>query len=337
MTWDHLDLVGRICRLSLKNAANICFANAGFYCVLWTLLSTQPFEPAFWGPHYAVLADFLMATESTISLLDATWFSDIMQCWGQGTSPPDRQQQDTSEFLYHMLRWIESSLFHMGWERRFEENKVCHIDDQSSPAMPISLCMDTRMAYMDRCYLDDLIKHWHQDRGMKTGLMRAPQCLFIQIDRMYQHTDSVVKKSKCQIYLDTQCSFPMFCNDKLGIEYVDYMTVGAIAHLGSDNAGHCRSALKIQPTVQTDGSATRWLLTEDEQPPQAVWDLPEWFTQNTVLLGLVRTDCLALHLHRTDLATSAPLAHGPTSEPATSLTESAQAILHLCQRMNTRM
>ena len=330
MTVDHLDLVSKMRRLTLGNDANWCYANAGLYCVLWTMLSVQPFEPAFWGPHFHVIAVFLLTAGPICQLECEPWIQEILQRWGDLMPHPIGHQQDSPEFLHQMLQWLDSSLFHMGWERRFLENDRCRIDDTGSKFMPIQLGFASNMAFIEKCYLSDLVKPWHQDRGMMTGLVHAPQCLLIQIERHYQHTDMSWQKCACEIYLDATCSLPMFCNDALRIEYVDYVVLAAVAHTGIDAAGHCRSAMRVQPTVQPDGTATQWLLTDDRVAPTPIWTLPQWFAQNTIMLGLVRADCRTLHLHRQEPQT----AEAASAIPSEDLDPSARAILTLCNRLN---
>eukprot|EP00435_Cladocopium_sp_Y103_P049160 s1590_g14.t1 len=316
----------------MDNTCNLCFANSGFYCVLWTMLGVQPFDPAFWGHHYHDLTLFFMLSTAAAKMEAETWFQNLLACWDPALPRPMGNQQDTCEFLHQLLCWSAPALFHMGWERRFIEHDECKRADSGSAFMPICFSFDPQSALVATCYLDDMIRSWHQDQGMLTGLLNAPQCLLLQIDRLFQTEDGTVHKGKCCIHLDSTCSFPKFRDHTLRLEHVDYAIVAAVAHLGDDEAGHCRAALKIQPTANRSGTPARWLLTEDRVKPTPAWDLPSWFHENIVLLGLVRSDCVDLHLYHdqniTPLVSSFAAAAGNLPE----LSDPVQAILNLCQR-----
>ena len=115
LTWDHLELVDGLLALQLANSSNLCYANAGFYCVVWMMLCVQPFDMTFWGRHFKALTSFFMISTSPASFETTDWFGEILKCWGARIPQPLEQQQDSTEFLHFLLQWLDSSLFHMGW------------------------------------------------------------------------------------------------------------------------------------------------------------------------------------------------------------------------------
>ena len=168
---------------------------------------------------------------------------------------------------------------------------------------------------------------------MRTCLLHAPACLMIQIDRMHMTADGTLQKCHCQIDLDATCSFPVFRGKGVSSEYADYVVVTAITHLGADQAGHCRAAMRTQPAVLSTGMPSKWLLTEDGMCPTPQWCLPDWFLNNVVLLGLVRADCRTLHLCKS-VPTMDNLAAGTET---TAPSDPASEILQLCQNMPSNM
>ena len=328
MTWDHLDLAYGMMHLQLANTSNVCYANAGVSTVLWTMLCVQPFMPAEWGPHFNDLTVFLMTSGGSTTLETESWFAEILMSWGTQMPLQRGSQQDSCEFLCHLIRWLETNMYHMGWERRYVEKEQCHVDDRTQPNMLIRLCFEPHMVFLQSCTIDDLIRPWHQDKGMCTCLLQAPQCVLLQIDRMHQTDDGELHKCHCQLNLIQTCSIPIFRDDKLRFGFVDYVPVAAIAHLGIDQAGHYRCALRTQPAAYEPGmSAAQWLLTDDNCKPTLSWHIPDWFGQNTVTIALVRTDCLALHLYRSAHQ------HVEPAESAVPAQDPMQAILKLCQNM----
>ena len=87
---------------------------------------------------------------------------------------------------------------------------------------------------------------------------------------------------------------PIFTKTTLACEWINYVPVAGIAHLGEDGTGHYRAILKIQPTVDATGTPAAWLLTEDGQKPQPAWKPPSWFSENLMMVWLIRTDCMHL-------------------------------------------
>ena len=89
---------------------------------------------------------------------------------------------------------------------------------------------------------------------------------------------------------DETCLIPAFLGQDLRFEYMEYSPVAYQAHLGDDDAGHYRTAIRLRPGVTEDVRAVRWLLCDDHCSPVAVWDLPPWFQANSTIAWLIRTD-----------------------------------------------
>ena len=144
---------------------------------------------------------------------------------------------------------------------------------------------------------------------MRTALLDAPSCLCFQINRFAHDVNGQMKRSLCELELETELTMPVFRSSNLTCTLVDYIPVAAVSHFGQDRAGHCRALLKIQPVLISETRPATWLLTDDDTKPTPTWHIPPSFLQNMVVLLAVRSDCLQLpHFprSRTEVAPTAP-------------------------------
>ena len=153
---DTRVLLPHLAHLTLQNPGNLCFANAAVYSFLWTTLSMEPCDLRHWGAQRQMLIDLLMKHhDSPANLCDERWFQDILGCWGNSdkhTDPSMLPQQDAAEFVHVWLNLnqLPDQAFHMGWERRFEENGQAIVFDQGTPTMPICPRFDNHLAHAMR-------------------------------------------------------------------------------------------------------------------------------------------------------------------------------------------
>ena len=127
---------------------------------------------------------------------------------------------------------------------------------------------------------------------MRTALLQAPPCLCLHVDRFYQSLTGEIMRSLCTLDLETEVILPVFMDSNLQCDRLGYVPIAGISHQGQDQAGHCRAILKLQPTISKNGTPMKWLLTEDAQTPEGVWQIPPWFQETVTVIWLVRTDCL---------------------------------------------
>ena len=101
---------------------------------------------------------------------------------------------------------------------------------------------------------------------------------------------------------------PVFSADTLHCVNVEYHVQAVTAHLGADQAGHIRAALRLAPSIVQEIHPANWLLTEDWQQPTAVWEVPNWMKRNSTMFWLVRSDLLQLWRFRPHHVDTAALA-----------------------------
>ena len=288
-------LLDIVAHASLLNPDNWCFINSTIAAYLWCTLSLREFEPSFWGKHCNTLQQFVLLLETqpgNLSMVD--WFRDVLQCWGRQdriTNHGPLAQHDAAEFIGSWLHQLDMQPLNMSWERRLEENAVTHTVDESTSTLPLFLQFAGVLSHLPRCTLTDLVKCWHQANGMVAALLQPSQALCIHVDRCIQ-TQQTIGRCTTIIDPDADCIIPMFSGPTLQCEELEYYCVAIQSHLGSDAAGHYRTAMRIRPTVTRGTLPSAWLLCDDGIPPVPVWELPDWFLKHATVMWLIRGDCL---------------------------------------------
>ncbi|CAL1138037.1 unnamed protein product [Cladocopium goreaui] len=264
-----------------------------------------------WGLHGETLISFLQRHADTPASLQAeVWFQDIVHNWGDALG-----QKDCAECAQRALAWLQSSAFDMRWERRLAVATDIQKFDSSNMHTPIILSIAPQYHSVGFCNLAALVTDWTQEQSMCTALLDAPACLCLHIDRMREDEAGAVTKSLCRIDIETAVTVPVFRTAGLTCASADYIPVAAVAHFGQDMAGHCKAILKMQPTLIDSSHPAAWLITEDDQRPQAVWKYPTWFAGNVITVWMLRTDCLRLpYYHATSTHGSDDSQHLPTPE-----------------------
>ncbi|CAL1130183.1 unnamed protein product [Cladocopium goreaui] len=276
--------------LIMQNDRNWCYINSVMYGLLWTLLCLD--RPAFdlWGAHGPELVAFLIQHSCKIAVLaDIPWLAPILRNWG-----PTQEQKDCAECAQKILTWLAADAFDMGWERRLDTCDGFITMDVNSACTPIILTFTRDMHTHGSCTFSGLISSWSQENSMQAALKTASPCICLQLDRHYQDEVGNIFKTNCAIELETEVAMPVFTQHDLQTEHVGYIPIAGVAHLGMDRAGHCRSIMKIQPSLVTATRPAAWLTTEDDERPTPTWDVPAWFKCNAALIWLVRTDMLNL-------------------------------------------
>ena len=305
------------CRLRLHNDRNWCYGNASMHSLIWCLLCLQFPMTDLWGPHFGELILFMRQhANKPAQLCDVEWFQDIVRGWGAS-----QDQKDSAEFVQRALSWLRAAAFDLRWERRIETADRIHVHDSSSHYTPITLTIPEQMHATGHCTLSDLVTAWAQEHSMRAALLDASSCLCIHIDRFFRTEQGEVQKSLCRIDIDMEVTLPVFRDHALCCANAGYIPVAGVAHFGSDMAGHCKALLKMQPTVTASGQPATWLVTEDGQCPVPIWQYPQWFASNLVVIWMLRTDCLRLPAFPSFDATHdvAPVATLTTEPPASEL------------------
>ena len=312
-------LILGLSRLALTNDSSWCFANCAFQGLMWTLLSQLGTDDMMGGLQFAELERLILEHSDTpASLKETSWVQLFLPTWGLAQG-----QQDSAECTHCLLTWLCTTAFDMRWERRLETADGLQTVDSSAAHKPIVLTITHEMEFAGHATLPKMLSDWHQEYSMRAALREASTCLCLQVDRFYQNIHGSITKSQCSISLEREVSMPVYAADGMSVDRIGYLPVAGTAHLGSDGAGHCRAALRLQPAVGCDGHPANWLLTQDAQRPTPFWQLPDWFMQNLQVVWLVRTDCLQLP------ALPAEMMHGALTDAVPDAPEGTTALLTL--------
>lgn len=153
--------------MTLQNSGNWCFANASVYSLCWTLLSLTPFETGLFGTHSTALLQFLQRVwTQTGNLSEEAFFSAVLRSWGReelGQLIHSVSQQDAAEFIHVWLHQMQTTAFHMAWEKRMQANtEVLVLDHNHEAHTPIRLQFDEQCAHSPMCSLQMLVTLWRQ-------------------------------------------------------------------------------------------------------------------------------------------------------------------------------
>eukprot|EP00435_Cladocopium_sp_Y103_P017558 s4108_g4.t1 len=264
--------------LRLAHDSTWCYSNAAFLTTMWAMLCCSEFTPEFWGPRFHDIARLLMTNDSTpVQLSDLDWGVALLTHWRSL-----HRQGDPVEFLSHMLQGLNLAGYDNTWERRVQVGVQTEVLDKSDRYTPLVLQFDP--------------EHFHDDTAQ----------LQVMISDWASHT--VVKSDK-HLFFQWEVTLPVFVDSSTAVSWQVFQFVAAVAHIGQDNAGHCRGLLRIHPIDTVTDRRAMFLLTEDWEQPQRIWDVPNWFVRNVTCIWLCAKDKFCLHhmpsLIRT-LTTTAP-------------------------------
>jgi hypothetical protein len=79
-----------------------------------------------------------------------------------------------------------------------------------------------------------------------------------------------IKKCDIPVNFHWGIEIPFFSNDTLDVHWKTYKVTAAVAHLGMDAAGHCRSLMKVKMNATAD-QPYMFLLTDDWEQATPVW------------------------------------------------------------------
>lgn len=292
-------------RLTLHNDSNHCYINAAMAATLWACLSRSDFQPSHLGTRSTLIVECILNHASTpIKLTDQTWFHDVMRQW-----PHQNNQGDPVEFLSHVFRGLGLDSFDMKWERRVQIHDTARLMDQSDALRPLTVQFDLReLDNSPRGYtaLQTLLDTWENQYGMQTALTAHTPLICIHVDRYISQGHTPAVKCECPIHFRDGIILPVFVDQGMQVHRKGYQLLSAIAHSGTDGAGHCRALLKTWP--KGHHSPVSYLVVDDDQPPQRIWDEPDWFKREVTCFWFCDSEVIDLFcMPDDDAASSVPL------------------------------
>ena len=324
---DRHQMLDLVAHSALQNPNNWCFANSTVMALLWCSLSLRTFDMSVWGAFFRTLYGFVLSlSEGVQNLAHESWFQQVLQTWGRSIMASVEHhisQQDAAEFVSSWLEQMHMHIFDMRWERRLENEGIVELIDASARSCPLNLQFSTFQLQLRQSSIQSLVTVWCEANGMVAALLEPAACICIHVERCVA-TAKPPYVTKCTVLLDPEedVMLPMFSSEGLDTDMIEYMVVAAQAHVGTDSAGHYRTALRIVPSVTKGIVPSAWLLCDDARVPEPVWMLPRWFMQHLTLLWLVRSDLVDLHCYA-DAATTTAMEVPPDIAPERSSASTA--------------
>ena len=213
-------------------------------------------------------------SEGMQNLANEEWFTAVLETWGRSQMEAlnhQISQHDAAEFVSSWMDQLCLSIFDMRWERRLENGVNIELIDESARTYPLHLQFTPFQLTLRQSSLQSLITHWHQVDGMVAALLAPSDCVCIHIERCVAMDEPPYVK-RCTVAIDPEedCTIPLFSTEGLAVELLEYSVVAVQAHVGSDQAGHYRTALRILPSVTQGVLPSAWLLCDDARPPEPV-------------------------------------------------------------------
>lgn len=283
-------LLQGLANLRLANDSNWCYVNAAFLTTLWSYLSLHTFSLAQWGSNATQIAQLLLQQDSDpIELSKIDFLQPIFDQWQNLGN-----QGDPVEFLAHLMRGLSFAGINLSWEKRVQIGLLTEVMDESDAFTPLILQFDPAMLQDDSLTLCQMIRDWSNQDGMVTALTHQSPLICVQIDRHIRSGTGQIAKCDIPVNFHWGIDLPFYEGEGLAIHWKTYKVIAAIAHLGHDTAGHCRTMLRVQMNSEAR-EPYMFLLTEDWMKATPVWKEPTWFLRNISCFWLGEWDQLDLH------------------------------------------
>ena len=291
MTVDERQaLRGQFLHLALANSGTMCYANSAILCYLWASLSRVAFQTTDWGTFAPDFSALLAAADSTPVFVDSfQWFLNIIAHWNAS-----QQQADSAEFTNRFLTWVGSNIVSNMWERRVAVGENVAIHDQGAYFQPITLQLDPDMITHDEIQLATLLRLWHTDLGMLTGLTSPSDLVVLHIDRFVNSPSGRVRKLNTAVRFCWSIDIPVFQSSS-ECTWEPYQLVAAFSHHGGSERGHYQAILKTFPELSDPAAPSMWLFCDDGRVPERCWMFPPEFEAGVTCLWLCRTSSVELH------------------------------------------
>ena len=255
----------------------------------WAFLSADVFTLEQWGPNATQLSDILLKHESApVELCDIPCFQLVLEQW-QGFG----RQGDPVEFLAHMMRGFQFTGINLSWEKRIQVGLLTETMDEGERFMPLILQFDPALIQDGKIPLRQMIRDWSNRDGMLTALTNDTLLVCVQIDRHVRSGTRQIQKCDILVNFHWGIEVPFFVNTGLEVQWKDYKVIAAVAHLGLDESGHCRTMLKVQMNAEAP-DPYMFILTDDWVKATPIWKEPDWFHRNITCFWLCECQHMAL-------------------------------------------
>ena len=297
---DRNLLRAALANLVLENPHHLCFANAAVTSFLWASLSRSSFSYADWGIPASLFCDMLRST-APYSIDSQPWYDGLTRDWDD-----NHGQADSAEFTQMLVQWVSPAFYCSYWHRRWMQCENVLIHDHGDRYQPLFLQLEPTRVTHGMIRLTDMLRSWHGELGMNAGLLRAPECLCVHLERMVQNANGVLYKMQTPVIFTGNIQVPVFQDNTLDCRWEQYQVVSAFAHYGNSTSGHYRALLRTEPGHIGPDATAYWLDCDDGRSPRPSMYIPEGFQSGVTCVWLCRLDLLDLYdWHRSPAAPTA--------------------------------
>ena len=265
----------------LLNPNVICYLNAVIQGVTWTSLGATCLDESLWNDGGKLLATMSRPSPFPLHLPKHSSFKDLWNSWCQQVN--GAHQHDVREFLDFLLHQLGPKF----WGGLSSPLWACNDNSAEGAAAKgarwMTVSFDTPQS--EGTSLQHLINQWHDETGMKNGLMCQGRALALHLAR-YNGENSSQKTYACiTLPHDNLVQVPHLVaeteavDSDFQVKWIQYSIVGLTWHAGPDTAtGHYRTILREHH---------RWMHHDDNKPPCSLELINEHLLQRITIIWMV--------------------------------------------------
>ena len=211
----------RLRRTVWNNPGNLCYMNALFRCLCWSVFGFPHWDRTMSRLGSAAMRALFLRTAPVCPFDLRSWRS-LLSRWANPFA-----QQDCAEFLAHVAECLHSSLLAGGWDARVLEDGIVRVVDSGLTSSTISLDLPNT----SRIDLQALVGTWHGQHSVHA--LRFPsQVLILRIARYRQAASGVILKNLCTVTWSRFLSVPAFTDASLTTAMLRYRICAVTYHVG---------------------------------------------------------------------------------------------------------
>ena len=265
----------------LLNPNVLCYLNAVIQGVTWTSLGATCLDKSLWNDDGKLVATMSRPSPFPLQLPKHSCFRNLWNSWCEQVN--GAHQHDVREFLDFLLEQLGPKFWGGLSSPLWACNDISAEGDAAKGARWMTVSFNTPQS--EGTSLQHLIHQWHDEHGMKNGLMCQGRALALHLAR-YNGEDSSQKTYACInlpqdhiVHVPHLVAETEAVDSDFQVKWIQYSIVGLTWHAGPDTAtGHYRTILRAHD---------RWMHYDDNKPPCAIENIDEHLLQRTTIIWMV--------------------------------------------------
>ena len=265
----------------LLNPNVLCYLNSVIQGVTWTSLGATCLDQSLWNDGGKLVATMSRPSPFPLQLHKHACFRNLWTNWCLLVN--GAHQHDAREFLDFLLDQLGPKFWGGLSSPLWACNDISAEGIAAKGARWMTVSLDTPIS--EGTSLQHLIHQWHDEHGMKNGLMCQGRALALHLAR-YNGEDSSQKTYACIdlpqdhiVHVPHLVAETEAVDNDFQVKWIQYSIVGLTWHTGPDTAtGHYRTILRAHD---------RWMHYDDNKPPCAIENIDEHLLQRTTIIWMV--------------------------------------------------